>query len=87
MTEFNKAKFLECETEHGHEWGYNADAGNCTYCGLIHNCEVDDKYEFDGDNFICSVCHIFPSQEVLKDIERANQDARDADLEYRSILL
>ena len=87
MTEFNKQKFLECENEYGHDWGYNEDAGNCIACGLIHNCEVENKFEFDGDHYICSVCHIFPSQQVLKEIEQANADARERDLEFRRAIL
>jgi len=83
--EFNADRYKECDDVH--DWGYGMDSGNCLHCGLIHNCEVDDKYEFDGNHYICSVCHIFPSTQVLKEIEEANADARDAELEYRSNLL
>lgn len=85
--EFNQAKYKECEHNSGHDWGYGLDAGNCVYCGLIHDCESEDKYEFDGDNYICEVCHLFPTTQVLKEIEQAKADALDLDLEYRRAIL
>ena len=83
--EFNEAKYKECDGDH--DYGWNENAGSCVHCGLIHNCEVENKYESSGDHYICSVCHIFPSQQVLKEIEQANADARDRDLEFRRAIL
>lgn len=85
--EFNESKRKECEAQGDHNFGYGENAGVCTHCHIIHDCEAEDKFEFDGDNYRCEVCHIFPSHEVLKEIEQANQDHRDGELEYRSILL
>lgn len=79
--EFNETKFKECDDDH--DWGYNENAGNCLYCGLIHDCDLDDRYEFDGDNFICAICHIYPTHQVLKEIEQARIDVTLLDQDFR----
>jgi len=90
MTEFNQSKYNECETEFGHEYGYGDEAGVCTYCGVIHNCEAESSYEYTEsplNGFVCTTCHHDIDNDVWKEIEEANADARDAELEYRSNLL
>ena len=82
MTEFNASRYNECEKELGHNWGYNEHAGSCEHCGLIHNCEVEQKYELADTPFEgwrCAICHHYADNDVIEEIEQANIDSRETE--------
>ncbi len=78
--EFNQSKYKECEDAGFHEFGWNDQAGVCIDCGLIHDCTVEDEYEYTDspfEGYRCTVCHHYADNDVTDEIEQANQDARE----------
>lgn len=76
----NEAKYKECEEAGFHEFGYNNEAGICVHCGLIHDCKVENEYEYVDEpyeGYRCTVCHFYADKDVVEEIEQANKDARE----------
>lgn len=80
---FDSNRSIECEEDFGHDWS-DRSPGICEYCHLLHDCEAAWRFENDlQGNWSCEVCGKPVDDDLAREIETENAEARRLDQDWR----